>query len=430
MKTATPDFEQSQRHLAEFLDPLTSVLGRSERRVGALRYLQGLLLPGERKSIEPMAQRLGVDVQSLQQFVSDSPWDDGALWKEIRDKVIPTLGRLEAWIVDETGWIKQGRDSVGVSHQYCGAVGKQANCQMCVEIAVSDGEIAAPAAGKLYLPEKWCLDSERLRKAGVPDTIGFQTKPQIAMELLDQMIADGTARAPVLADAAYGDGSEFRRGLRTRKLDYFLQTSPTSQLAWTEKPRLILKQKRHHLAPDQSPPKDLHSLAKDIPPERWHPMQWKAADSGTCRTRLAWVRVFLAHGLRHGQGEMEEAWLVIDWPEADASPYHCYLAEFVAELPKPAALLRLSRSRWHIEQYFQRGKTDLGLDHFEGRSWRGFHHHLVLSALAYLFVLALRQREKKNFWPDVGSRPPADPTILVEINRLLSFLSDKIRTKI
>ena len=155
-------------------------------------------------------------------------------------------------------------------------------------------------------------------------------------------------------------------------------------------------------------------------------MQWKAADGSTCRTRLAWVRVFLAHGLRHAGGEIEEAWLVVDWPEADASPYHCYLAEFLERQPQPAACLRLSRSRWHIEQYFQRGKSDLGLDHYEGRSWRGFHHHLVLCALAYLFVLALKQREKKNFWPDVGSGPPTDPAILIEVNRLLSFLPNKI----
>ncbi|MCK9589630.1 MAG: transposase [Terrimicrobiaceae bacterium] len=278
MKVATPDSEHSHRYLAEFLDPLTSVLGRSERRVGALRYLQGLLLPGERKSIEPMAQRLGVDSQGLQQFVADSPWDDAALWGEIRCKVIPTLGRLEAWIVDETGWLKQGKDSAGVSHQYCGAVGKQANCQVCVEIAVSDGEIAAPAAGKLYLPEKWCLDSGRLRKAGVPDSIAFKTKPQIAIELLGQMISDCVARAPVLAAAAY-------------------------------------------------------------------------------------------------------------------------LAEFIGGRPQPAACLRLSRSRWHIEQYFQRGKSDLGLDHYEGRSWRGFHHRLVLCALACLSVLSLKQREKKTSGP-------------------------------
>jgi SRSO17 transposase len=420
------DFEQSQRYLSEFLDPLIPVLGRRERRVAATRYLQGLLLPGERKSIEPMAQRLGIDAQGLQQFVADSPWEEGLLWTEIRRRVLPALGVLEAWIVDETGWLKQGRDSVGVSHQYCGAVGKQANCQVCVEIAVSDGEIAAPAAGRLYLPEKWCQDAARRGKAGVPGEISFRTKPQIALDLLAQMSGEGVARAPVLGDAAYGDSSEFRAGLRRLGLEYFLQVSPTGHLAWDQPPQLIKKQKRRHAAPDQSAPRPLLALATEIADAQWQRVQWKAADGGTRQTRLAWQRVFLAHGLRHAGGEIEAAWLVVDWPENDPAPYHCYLAEFSGP-PQPASCLRLSRSRWHIEQYFQRGKSDLGLDHYEGRGWRGFHHHLVLCALAYLFVLALQQREKKNFWPDVGSGPASDPAILAEVDRLLSLLRDKIR---
>lgn len=306
-------------------------------------------------------------------------------------------------------------------------MGKQANCQVCVEVAVSDGEIAAPAAGKLYVPEKWHRDAERLRKAGVPESILFRTKPQIALELLREMIADGVARAPVLADAAYGDGGEFRAELRALGLDYFLQVSPGSHLAWTQKPKLILKQKRWHLDPGNPPGRDLLAIASDIGVEDWKQVQWKAADGSTRQTRLAWVRVFLGHGLRRGAGEIEETWLVVDWPQGDASPYHCYLAESAQGELAPAMTLRLSRSRWHIEQYFQRGKTDLGLDHYEGRGWRGFHHHLVLSALACLFVLAMKQRRKKNFWPDVGSGPAADPAILAEVHRALSFLPDGIR---
>lgn len=416
--------------LAEFLEPLTQGLGRSERRVGALRYVQGLLLAGERKSIEPMAERLGVDSQSLQQFVSDSPWDDGNLWSQIRGKVIPALGKIESWIVDETGWLKQGKDSVGVSHQYCGAVGKQANCQVCVEIAVSDSEVAAPAAGRLYLPEKWCKDQERSRRAGIPPEVAFKTKPQIALDLIAQMIEDGVERAPVLGDAAYGDGSEFREGLRDLGLEYFLQVSPTSHLAWTQAPELVLKQKRRHVAMGQTAAESLLTIASQIEPAQWRPMQWKTAGATTGRTRIAWKRIFLAHGLRKAHGQPEECWLVVDWPEGDPSPYHCYLAHFQSPQPEAMKCLRLSRSRWHIEQYFQRGKSDLGLDHYEGRGWLGFHHHLVLSALAYLFVLALQQREKKNFWPDVGVSPPTDSALLDEINRLLPLLRDEIRRNI
>jgi len=414
--------------LAEFLEPLTGGLGRSERRVGALRYVQGLLIAGDRKSIEPMASRLGVDPQSLQQFVADSPWDDGHLWSEIRSTVIPAFGRIDSWIVDETGWLKQGKDSVGVSHQYCGAVGKQANCQVCVEIAVSDSEIAAPAAGKLYLPERWCQDKLRLKQSGVPETVRFKTKPQIALELIGQMLADGVERAPVLGDAAYGDGSEFRKGLRDYGMEYFLQISPAGHLAWTQSPRLILKQKRHHVAPQEPSPQTLLDIASEFVTDSWKPMQWKAADGATRKTRIAWRRIFLAHGLRQGKAEIEEAWLVVDWPEGDASPYHCYLAN-LEDSPNATKCLRLSRSRWHIEQYFQRGKSDLGLDHYEGRGWRGFHHHLVLSALAYLYILAHHQRGKKNFWPDVGVGPATNPAVLVEINRLLPLLWDKVWLK-
>ena len=146
-------WQQSQQYLSQFLTPLVEVLGRSERRVAAARYVQGLLLPGQRKSIVPMSDRLGVDSQSLQQFVSDSPWEERELWSAIRREVIPHLEPIDSWVVDETGWVKQGDHSVGVSHQYCGSVGKQANCQVSVELVVSDGAVAAPVGGRLYLPQ-------------------------------------------------------------------------------------------------------------------------------------------------------------------------------------------------------------------------------------------------------------------------------------
>ena len=152
MKWNMKMWQRSVEEFGDFIEPILYHLGRSERREGATLYLQGLLTPGERKSIEPIAERLRVDSQKLQQFMADSPWDEAAVWRAIRQEIIPTLGNPAAWIVDETGWLKQGRKSVGVSHQYCGAVGKQANCQISVEVVVSDGAIAAPVAGRLYLP--------------------------------------------------------------------------------------------------------------------------------------------------------------------------------------------------------------------------------------------------------------------------------------
>jgi len=416
---------QSRRQLGDFLEPLVGVLGRSERRVGAARYVQGLVMAGERKSIEPMAQRLGVDAQGLQQLISDSPWEDEALWRRVRQEVLPTLGRLEAWIVDETGWLKQGRQSVGVSHQYCGAVGKQANCQVCVEVVVSDGEIAAPAAGRLYLPQSWCAEAKRLRQAGVPRQIAFQTKTGIALDLLARLCDDEVPQAPVLADSLYGDCGTFRDGLRQLGLEFFLQVTPTGHTAWPKPPRLIKKLKRSHPAADQPKAQTLLQIAADFSARHWHPVRWKAADGSTRHSRLAWKEVWLTHALRQAEGRPEKVWLVVDWPSGDEQPYHCYLAHLKSP-PQKMTCLRLSRSRWHVEQYFQRGKQDLGLDHYEGRSWRGFHHHLVLSAVAYLFVTVMHLRSKKNFWPDLGGSVAADRALAGEINRPLPVLPDGI----
>jgi SRSO17 transposase len=343
----------------------------------------------------------------LQQFISDSPWEAEELWRAIRREVIPSLGALEAWIVDETGWIKQGQHSVGVSHQYCGSVGKQANCQVCVEVVVSDGEIAAPAAGRLYLPQSWTEDRSRCRRAGVPDNVKFATKPEIALELLRAVVADGVEPAPVLADKVYGDCYEFRAGLRELGLEYCVQVTASLLKAWSD-PALTLQE-----------------IAGQIEPAQWRRASWKAADGSTRSTRLALVKVWLGNGLRRTGGNLEPAWFLVDWPEGDAEPYHCFIAHFHRE-PSKARCLRASRSRWHVEQYFQREKTDLGLDHYEGRSWRGFHHHLVLSAVAYLFVTSCHLRAKKNFWPDVGTGLASNPAVVAEVNRVLSLLRDKI----
>src|SRR6266568_1371500 len=182
-------WRKSVEQFKDFMLPLTVPLGRSERRIAATQYVEGLLLPGKRKSIEPMAARLDFDAQRLQQFIKDSPWEEQAVWKVIRQEVAPHLEPMDAWIVDETGWPKQGRHSVGVSHQYCGALGKQANCQVSVELAVSDGWVAAPMAGRLYLPESWISDRKRCREAGVPEAVEFATKSQIALELIKEALA-------------------------------------------------------------------------------------------------------------------------------------------------------------------------------------------------------------------------------------------------
>ena len=418
-------WQKSIGDLADFLLPLVQTLGRSERRSAAACYVQGLLIPGQRKSITPMAERLGVDSQRLQQFITSSPWDEEALWRAVRQEVIPHLEPLEAWIIDETGWLKQGRHSVGVSHQYCGAVGKTANCQVSVEIAVSDGFAAAPVGGRLYLPQSWAGDAQRRRKAGVPDEVAFATKPQLALQLVRQALSEGVAPAPVLGDAAYGDDTSFREELRRLGLEYFLQVTPTQHKGWDRPVETVMKKVRRHVAPEAPPPRTLQELAADLPAGKWKSCRWTPADGRERSTRIAWMRVWLPHLLRRPGRELEEAWLVVDWPEGDEKPYHYYLAH-LHRPPTRARCLKLSRSRWQVEQYYQRSKDDLGLDHFEGRSWRGFHHHLALCAVAYLFVLTVYLRYKKNFWAHVGTDAPRDPPVLAEIHRILLLLRDQV----
>jgi SRSO17 transposase len=415
-------WRRSVERFKAFIIPLTAPLGRSERRVAAASYVQGLLMPGQRKSIEPMAARLGVDSQRLQQFIADSPWEETQLWRVIRQEIVPHFEPIEAWIVDETGWLKQGNHSVGVAHQYCGAVGKQAKCQVSVELVVSDGFVAAPVGGRLYLPQSWLQDPERCAKAGVPPDVSFATKSEIALTLIQQALADEVLPAPVLGDSVYGDGFPFRERLRELKMEFFLQVSPEEHRGWIEEVPTTVKGKHRTVDQRNAPSaRNLLEIALSLPAAQWKDCGWKAANGAKQQTRIAWQEVYLARGLREPNGQLEKLWLVVDWPKEAQEPYHCYLAHFHRQ-PSKALCLKLSRSRWHIEQYFQRSKEDLGLDHYEGRSWRGFHHHLVMSAIAYLFVLTSYLEAKKNFWSDVGEDPGSDPAVAIEIDRTLSLL--------
>jgi SRSO17 transposase len=417
-------WELSVDQFADFLEPLVAQLGRSERRAGAALYVQGLLMPGERKSIEPMATRLNTDSQKLQQFMADSPWDEQEVWRAIRQEVVPVLEPLAAWIIDETGWLKQGGKSVGVAHQYCGAVGKAANCQVSVEVMVSDGEIAAPVAGRLYLTEKWAADAARRKAAGVPPAVQFQSKPALALDLIKEVQAAGVSPAPVLGDEVYGTASELRRGLRQLGLEYFLNAA-ADLVAWTHPVKTRLATKHWGVADGEPKPTSLGALSQTITKSQWHPVAWHAADGTQRKTRIAWLPVYALSDLDKATGEWPQTWLVVDWPAGDPAPYHLYLASLKRQ-PSAPRCLRLSRGRFPIEQCFQRGKTDLGLDHYEGRSWQGFHHHLVLAAVAYLFVTVIYLRSKKNFWCYVGSGVACDAAVVGALDRLLSLLRNKI----
>jgi SRSO17 transposase len=298
-----------------------------------------------------------------------------------------------------------------------------------VEVVVSDGWIAAPVGGRLYLPESWIQDRERCAAAGVPEEVSMATKPELALQILRQAQNDGVPPAPILGDSAYGNNTAFRAGVRRLGMEFFLQVEGDALKGWDHEVRREVKGVRRHVHPDEPPSQTWAELTRRIPASEWKNASWVTAGGKTRRTRLAWRPVFLQHELRHAGGELEKVWLVVDWPTGDPEPYHYYLAH-LHRSPTKALCLKLSRSRWHIEPYYPRSKDDLGLDHFEGRFWRGFHHHLVLSAIAYLFILTTYLRRKKNFCCDVGTDSARDPALAGEIERTLSFLRNEIQASL
>src|SRR5260370_22307185 len=267
----------------------------------------GWVVPGQSKSMGEMEGRVGLDSQRLQQFITDSPWDEEQISRVIRQEVIPHFEPIEAWIVDETGWLKQGKHSVGVARQYCGAVGKQANCQVSVEVVVSDGFVAAPVGGRLYLAQSWLEDPKRCAKAGVPPDVGFATKSEIDLTLIEQALADQVLPAPVLGDSAYGDGFAFRARLRELKMEFFLQVPPQEHTPSTQEVPTTLKGKYRTV--DEKTAQSAHHLleiARALPAAQWKHCCWKAAKGARQHTRIAWQEVYLARGLKEAHGQLEK----------------------------------------------------------------------------------------------------------------------------
>jgi SRSO17 transposase len=291
-----------------------------------------------------------------------------------------------------------------------------------VEVVVSDGEIAAPVAGRLYLPESWASDPARRDAAGVPPEVKFQTKPMIALDLIREVLAAGVTPAPVLGDEVYGASSELRRALRTLEMEYFFNVGG-DLLAWTRPVKTRFAKKYWDVADGQPPAASLESLSRTLRGKQWRSVAWHAADGTKRKTRIGWLPVYAYSDLDALSGDWPQSWLVVDWPEGAAEPYHLYLASF-KQAPSAMRCLRLSRGRFPVEQFFQRDKFDLGLDHYEGRSWQGFHHHLVLAAVAYLFVTVIYLRSKKNFWCYVGTGAPRDAALASAADRMLSLLRE------
>jgi SRSO17 transposase len=425
------EIERFRLKLEAFLADVALSMGRKERRQHVEEYLRGLLMDGERKSIEPMANRLpDGDIQALQQFVNQSPWSSQEVRASLARKVEREFVPEAYWLIDEVSFPKQGKHSVGVARQYCGALGKTANCQVAVTLDLGTEESSTPLDWALYLPEQWIDDPVRRKKAGVPEEITFKTKPELALDLIDEVRKWGLQDRLVLADSLYGDGYEFRQGLRSRELNYIVQVSG-DLTAWTEDPHPsepLMKRggkvpRKRLYAKELPPARSLCQIAKDLPSRSWKTITWREGTKGPLSSRFARVIIWMANGLVQGKTmEVPSEELLIEWPERSKEPLKFWLSS----LPPPRAswrgLVRKAKGRFRIEQDYEEMKGELGLDHFEGRSWQGWHHHVTLVTLAYAFLMLERMGNKKNFWIDVASCPPVDPEMLDVVYGHLSNL--------
>lgn len=391
------DLKALDQRLDLYLSEMTASLGRCERRRCAGLYLRGLLLEGQRKSIEPLAARVGGDVQALQQFIGQSPWAAQPLHTALNQSMGALLGRGRYWVIDETAFPKQGTESVGVARQYCGALGKIASCQVAVSLHWTDQELSWPLGWRLYLPESWTTNQTLRAKAGVPDTVVYQTKLQLAMNLIEEALRQNMARGVVLADHLYGNSHAWRRQLHQHRLAYAVAVSGDTGV-WLQAAQPGAPKRGRPLGHwPRAEIKSLCEVARQLPAAAWKTVAWREGSRGPQRSRFASVTVWAAH---RGEGTSAARWaeqVLIEWPDGESAPkkyWLCWQPEGPAELLE---LAQNAKARWKIEQDYRELKEELGLDHFEGRGWLGWHHHVAMVTLAFAFLRCEQFGAKKNF---------------------------------
>lgn len=389
------------KRLDRWLAPFLDVLGDKRRRAWAPLYILGLLLPGDRKSMQPISSRVAPkDVEQVHHFVATSCWDTAPVEEVLCQKVDEMLGGDTSFlIIDDTGLPKKGIESVGVAHQYCGALGKQANCQCLVSLTLARDDVPAPIALRLYLPQTWTKDPARCKRAKVPTTIGHRPKWQIALDELDRVRAAGVRFPCVLADAGYGMCAEFRHGLSQRGLDWAVGILSTQNM-YAEDVEVSMPagsskvgRPRTHPRVSESP----SSAARFIEAHgSFRQVAWRKGTKGQLSGEFAIVRVRPADGAEAKDGVHlpgDAAWLVCERLSNGDRKY--YLAKLPASSSRKK-IVGAIKARWSCEQAHQQMKEELGLDHFEGRSWFGLHHHAVLTMVAFAFLQQLRLTENKD----------------------------------
>src|SRR6267143_121803 len=384
----------SETRFAEYVAGLGSVIGHVERTRPLRDYCTGLMLPGERKSVEPMAARTApartaAQHQSLLHFVVNAAWSDEDVLAKVREMVLPAIeksGPVEAWIIDDTSFPKQGKHSVGVHHQYCGQLGKQANCQVAVSLSVANHAASLPVAYRLYLPEAWTKDRARRKKAGVPVEVEFKTKPEIALEQIQWACAAGLPRGVGLMDVAYGNDSRLRAGITELGLTYVAGIQPQT-LVWKPgvRPGRVPKKGRRD-APNATSVKD---LALSLRARAWRTIKWREGTNDWLSSRFARVRVHVASS-HERPGKPSKEWLLIEWPEGEDAPTKDWLSTLPSNITF-RDLVDAAKLRWRIERDYEELKQEVGLGHYEGRGWRGFHHHGTMCIAAYGFLISERE---------------------------------------
>ena len=438
------------QELAEFeryLEHLKPALGHADRHSGLRGYCTGLMSTAKRKSVEPMAglidpKNTRAKHQSLHHFVADSAWSDEQMLLRVAQWVVPKMDFQDGgwWIVDDTGFPKAGRHSVGVARQYCGMLGKQDNCQVAVSVSLACAQASLPVAWRLYLPESWAEDAARRLKAGVPQEIAFSTKPAIALDQIKGLMEQGAPKHCVLTDAGYGVDTSFREGLSELGLEYIVgitgaitvwapghEPLPSAAQSGQGRSQLL---RIGQVDDPQHRPESVKAVALGLSLLEWYHVSWREGTQQTLRSRFARLRVRVAHRDGRRTELREPEWLLVEWPEGEAEPTKYWLST----RPEDISLQRLvyeAKMRWRIERDYQDLKQELGLGHYEGRGWRGFHHHASLSIASYGFLTVQRLRHpdeidsKKNsafreepalptHYRPRGSPPHAAPRPLVD----------------
>jgi SRSO17 transposase len=395
----------SATRFSTFIEGLVTVIGHADRAAPLRDYCLGLVMPGERKSVEPIAAvtapaRVAAQHQSLLHFVGNASWSDATVLAKVGELVVPAIegsGPVEAWIIDDTSFPKKGRHSVGVTRQYCGQLGKQDNCQVAVSLSIANHHASLPVAYRMYLPQIWSADAARRRKAGVPEEIVFKTKPEIALEQIRGACEAGIARGVVLMDAGYGSDTRLRANLGALGLTYVAGIMPNTSVwmpgmaplppkKWSGQgrpPKLIRRDAKQR-------PISVKALALGLPAKAWRTIRWREGSADWLSSRFARLRVRIAHRDYYLTESRAEEWLLIEWPKDESAPTKYWLAS-VADDIAFHRLVDLAKLRWRIERDYQDLKQEIGLGHYEGRGWRGFHHHATLCIAAYGFLISERE---------------------------------------